>query len=1031
MKKLTLLIVSIILFALSGCGSGGGDADGNQPVPDTKINFTLTSFDASNGKIHTVMNLEASVLPKDVKVNLKHFTLNSLNECTLSNTIFNGQTDTSLEFTHIGSAKVLTIDSDYHCPNDITLSSSNIMLNYDKWVIKGDGSPERGPFPKSINLGNIGGEDGSNYKVFPPKDFIVDSADYPYTINVAVSTTDETGTHPAVDTNVTAEFLPAQFGWIENYDVLTDASGIAKFRYHSPKSLDGLKNTNIKFYAAGDTSNKQSTQLIFKSYENGKYQVFPDKNLTVDIANTTYTINVTVSTTDETGTHPAVDTNVTAEFLPAQFGWIENYDVLTDASGIAKFRYHSPKSLDGLKNTNIKFYAAGDTSNKQSTQLIFKSYENGKYQVFPDKNLTVDIANTTYTINVTVSTTDETGTHPAVGVNVNADFLQPIFGSLINYTATTDNSGIAQFQYHSPKNLHGLEDSYLSFYIGKDNTIKEKTKLIFKPLEGVDRLYIIPQTLQVTQSNEEQNITIVTVNKDNIGVPASIQIEQLYNGDGKDYGKFSTNLVTTDANGIGSFTYTSPQSLYGLSDRNITLSENKSGVTKDLQIIYDKGSLDYEISIETPDKLSIEQNTSIVVYIHERDKPKALIDDENVKDVVLNVKDYYNMIGFSDSDSIRYNYSESAKKKVDIETKKLSGVALIEVEATIFNGKRDITIQTVIPITIMSGPISSISLNYISTEANSENGLFYDYYNVHAVDKYANPVNDGSHFHPTLICGGNEKNTTAPATIIPAFADANSSFGEISKGPEYTIFEDIHNRPFDVVNPNRDRLIVLPTNDASSKNYIGAWTISQVFGDYELALEEDYYGQDAKGLRYIVGDEDRLINGEIHVADVTDANDGQNYTIDGNGTAKIKVAYDPSFVAHTYTLSATAYSENSRSGTAVKDSFRGLESSLTETQVTVYIPKNKTVDANLTLYISTPAGGQVWLDDVDIVPSSLTTEPPENCMINFDAKTTDLHTKRGRITVNVKALKTDENTTEDTPCTVKWSGKNSGIYLEY
>ena len=196
-----------------------------------------------------------------------------------------------------------------------------------------------------------------------------------------------------------------------------------------------------------------------------------------------------------------------------------------------------------------------------------------------------------------------------------------------------------------------------------------------------------------------------------------------------------------------------------------------------------------------------------------------------------------------------------------------------------------------------------------------------------------------------------------------------------------------------------------------------------------MGLEEDYYGKDAKGLRYIVGDEDRLLMGEVHVASVTDANDGQDYTIDDNGTAKIKVAYDPALVSHTYTLAVTAYGENSRSATALKDSFRGNDKYNVSDSVVV-VPNHGNADANVSVGIETPAGGSIWLDDVDIVPSSITVNPADKCKLDFNADTTDLHVKRGVFTVNVKA-DVDDNQTKEVECTVKWNGTNSGIYLEY
>ena len=816
MKKISWLIVSVILLALVGCGGGGGDANGNQPTPKTKIDFILTSFDNSNSRLHILLNLKPSALPKDVKVILKNFSLSTTNECRVFNYSFNGSSDTTMEFRTKGDVKVLTVDSDYSCPDDTQLYSNNILLHYNKWVSNSDGSSKRGPFSESINLAYGSGGDGSSanklYQIFPPEQVVIDKSDEIYQIDVAVSESDENGIHPATDVNVTAEFLQPVFGWLEQYTTFTDSSGTAHFIYHSPKNLRGLTRVN------------------------------------------------------------------------------------------------------------------------------------------------------------------------------------------------------------------------LYFYVGSNSNMRRATKLVFKPIDTVERIYLMPQTIQVTKANEEHNITIITVNHDNIGVPAEIKIEQLYSEDDKDYGKFSSTTITTNADGIGTVTYTAPSSIFGLEDKSVTVTEPKSNLEKELQITYDQGSVDYQISIDTPNSLSIEQNSTITVSIHEKGNKENIIDDEAVKDVVLSVKDYYNMLNF-EGDSIRYSYSGDAKKDIDVETKRVSGVAIIEATATINNGKRDITIKTAIPVTILSGDISSISLSYIKTEADDTTGLFYDYYNVHAVDKYANPVNNGSHFHPTLICGGNESNATAPATILPATStDANSSYGEIRRGPEYTIFQDIYTRPFDKVNPARDRLIVLPTFDASNKDYLGGWTIFNVFDDYELALEEEYYGQETKGLRYIVGDEDRLLLGEVHVASVTDGNDDQNYTIGADGTGIIKVSYDPMLVGHTYTLATTAYGDHSRSGTAIKASFRGTDIVISSEEVE--IPKNGSVDANLTVTVKTPADGIEWVDDIDLVPNNITVDDPTKCTIDFNAPTTDLHVDKGKITVNVKYKESDDNASSVT-CTVQQNTDYKGAHFYY
>ncbi len=820
MKKFALLIVSTLLLILSGCGGGGGDADGNRPVPVTNVTTSVVSFETSGNRFHSLLNMSAEKLPKDVKVKLNNFSVNLLNGCSVSNVTFNGMSDTTLEFNSVGETHTVTMDGDFNCPSPTDIYSKDVQMNYDKWIMNSDGSSERGPFPVSVNLGNPDPGEGSG---------------------------------------------------------------------------------------------------------EGTYKLYPDEKLTVQKSEMTYNINVAVSVTDVNGTHPATDTKVSA------------------------------------------------------------------------------------------------------------NFLQPMFGSLENYTVTTNSDGIAKFIYHSPKNIQNLSDTYISFYRYDNPNKTEKTQLVFDPQleDGVARMYLMPQSVQVSTPNAEQNITIITVNSRNVGVSAPVELEQLINGDGNDYGKFSTTQIQTDATGIGTVVYTAPDSISGQPSRTITVTEKNNNIQKQLTFNYlapEQGVTSYQITVDTPKTIAVEQNGSIAIVIHEKDNPNKLIPDENVKNVTISIEGYEKMLSFTNGSGNTYSYAEEATKSVGVTTKTIAGVAIMEVEATIYNGKEDVKITSTVPLTIMSGPISSISLNYISTKTDdTENSLFYDYYNVHAVDKYANPANPGDKFYPTIICGGNMDNSKAAGTIIPT--DPEKGNATISTANSATVFTDSLNKPFNKVDLTRDRLIVLPSVQASKKDYIGGWSIADVNSNESLTLKEEYYAAQTTGLRYIVGDEDRLLNTEVHVAHV-EADDGSSdYTIGENGTAKIRVTYDPTLVGHTYSIAVTSYGDKERTGTAIRDNFKGKDADNGYVSgAKVSVPNGGSTDIVYTIAIVTPTGATVWLDNVDLVPSSFTVDPITKCSIDF--ANSNFHIDRGGVELRISA--NDPESTDPTiECTVSWVNNNSGIYYEY
>jgi hypothetical protein len=645
------------------------------------------------------------------------------------------------------------------------------------------------------------------------------------------------------------------------------------------------------------------------------------------------------------------------------------------------------------------------------------------YRLYPQESVTITNSEEHQRISVALSVTDVNGTHPAVDEKIVANFLQPIYGSLQSYTVTTDESGNAIFDYIPPKNIRGLSDSYISFYREGNPAKTEKTKLVFDPQleEGAASLYIMPQIVQVSNPGEEQKIKFITVNSKNVGVSAELEIEQLYNGDGNDYGQLSSTHVKTDDSGVGEITYTAPASIANQPARVITVTEIGENLQQNLTFNFfspEEGVLTYEVEAATPKTIAVDQNGTIVVTIHEKGAPDKLIDAERVRNVTVSIAGFENMLSFSKSTGNEFSYSEENTMSVGIETKTIAGVALVQIDATVFNGKEDVHIETVAPLTIMSGPISSLSLVYVKTIPDNDKGLYKDIYTVHAVDKYANHANAGDKIHPTLISGGTGTDSTEAATIMPDGTDS----GGIENSGGTTLFVDSVRKPFSNLDPDRDRLVVLASVSHSSKEYMGHWSIDSIDSSESLALKEVYYGKKVNtGLKYVIGDEDRLLNSNVATADVVGSADNPNYVIDDNGTAQIEVVYDPALVGHTYTIAVNSYTSDSRSGAAIINNFRGRGYSCDD----VTVPADGgSYDALLGIAILNPNEGTVWLDNVDIVPRSITVEPKKQCSI--DIGNSDLHVVSGRIRVRVNTVAGDKDS-----CTIHWIPGNGSIFMEY
>ncbi len=689
------------------------------------------------------------------------------------------------------------------------------------------------------------------------------------------------------------------------------------------------------------------------------------------------------------------------------------YTVTTDGNGMVRLDYVSPGILP-LNGTSEVLVAElvdenGTKLIKQEIKLIFNknSSMGATYTLLQDQDIIVTDILQSHQIKVALlKQEDGQLAQPAVGESVIAEFVMPVYGALAQYEATVESDGYARFNYTSPATMPVVNDTDITFYYKNDHIVRGETKIIFdkQTVLGIEKLYVVPQAFTVTEPRQTQKITIVTVNTENMGISTTVELEQPF-FNSIDYGSFDKTSVQTDSSGKAVVMYTAPDAIMGLNERNIMVTETSANIQKGLGIKFgtpDTLGTNYEIVVGMPDALSVDDMGQLTVKIVEIGNPNNVISDNNVHEVNL-TSQFTNILTFAD-DSAAYVYEEQGTKAVAVKTKTLSGVAVIAVSASIFNGDHNVVLNALVPVTVLSGPVTSMSLFYVSSSKNDVGG-FVNTYTIHAVDKYANPAREGVVLSPSLINGVKlvEIDSIPTGKIV---ADTPVTFEDLTKdfnAAEATI---------------EDRLIIVPNSARNVQSYLGNWSIEDVAG-HSLTLSEAYYGVTTNSLSYVIGNESRHLDGygkaNVHI----NATAG-TYETDANGNVQFDITFDPVLAGHTITIAANAY-DTYRTGISKVAGLRWNDYSSTVEKVT-----NDGNDHNITLRLGI-SDFQEFLIDVEIVPEGIISSSSQ-CGLNILAAN-DLHTdENGEIRVQIFTKATDPELME---CEINWSKSNSHIYREY
>lgn len=892
-KISALIFLPIILF-LGGCGGGGNDKPDNGGGTSNTVEVVYLGDANITGQhlqaYFTFKEKDAQSSSRGkTEIHDYVFNIAGASGCKMKNVNYS---PTSIE----SYPSTLSIEGDF---GPSTCKPKTYSLKYQE-TITIDGHSKTTTKTLSGKLY----PDGGPYKIsVAPNSFTITSISQIEQVDVLLMQGDK----PVSDVNVTA-LLDLKYGMIDSYRKQTDSNGRVTFAYTAPKDIDSLDGivAALKIQLEKDPSVSSQVSIKFSKTipidtKNMKlYSTPTEVNITEALEKQTFSFYLI----DELTHSPIKDVLLQVEFFDPNYGTLDHYSGMTNENGMVAFKYNAPANILSVNDFNITFRIANGTPPLERNVTV--RFDHTSYTLIADANIIVTKADSDQTIKVSLSKQENGGIEePAVGKKVVAEYLMPMYGKLDTYEAEIDDSGFATFTYTSPARLDDLSDTNITFYYKENNNVIGKTTLLFRPSSTenqVRKLYVIPSKIIITEANENREIHIVTVNSKNIGVSSTVTIENPTLDD-VEYGEFDpSEPVSTDAGGNAKVTYIAPDSISGLFERNITFTD-ASGLTKEFVIDFEQSAVGdiYEINVSIPDSLKVDDIDHISVTIHKKGDPNKVIEDDDVYNV--NVTSVFDNILTLDGGEKSFEYKQAGTKTINVETSTLAGTAVLEINASIFNGDRNVTLETSIPVTVLSGPVSTMSMAYIgSGDCQSEPGLPADKYLVHIVDKYSNPAQSVT-ISPTLINGTKVTQTKSGQINNPGNPDFNDSTADYSS-----------------IDDSKDRLIILPTSDRTDQSYLGNWTIDEVLSNHELNFREEYYGNLEENLTYVIGNEERVVGGNLAVAHIVSPSG--EYETDSGGGLKLEVCFDPALVTHTVSLAASTVNDGNRIGVGVKDFFR-------------------------------------------------------------------------------------------------------------
>jgi hypothetical protein len=593
-------------------------------------------------------------------------------------------------------------------------------------------------------------------------------------------------------------------------------------------------------------------------------------------------------------------------------GEFNKYLIITDENGKGSFTYYAPSSL----NSNEINLTIPVTINNNITKYIYINVKKTNNNTPSPEVMIANIQPSSVSINeggnftFYVYTFDRNNSPVSTEVKIDppVDRHGNIVGEFNKYLITTDENGKGSFTYYAPSSLNSNEIN-LTIPVTINNNITKyiyiNVKKTFEITIHPTKLILIPNSITIT-GGSIYTIRILTLDNNNRGVSATVNISHPIDNNNNSWGYFDEYTVNTNENGEATVTFTANNDITNLGNSlAVPITVQSASLTQNLLLIKPSSTtqeaISYKINYEVPDSVQIEKNFNINLQIL-NEKTNELINSNDIIDINLSSE---NHLVYFESNSSKFSTTIHNINNINVPatTGKTSGIDIVDVNISINSNGNIKNIYEQIPVVVISGPVSSISINSIDSRYDSSTGLFVHTYSIHAVDKYSNPVQAGTKI-------------TVGAILNPKKIGNNGELRSISGSYKSEFNDSTQNFTNDLIN---NTLIILADANHNDPLYLGGWIIDNVdIINHKLILSSVYSGSDVSNLSYVIGDEKKynICTSSLSVADFDSEN--KTYRTDNSGIAKVKLRFDPYLIGKTITLYANSY-QNKRVGISIKE----------------------------------------------------------------------------------------------------------------
>lgn len=658
-----------------------------------------------------------------------------------------------------------------------------------------------------------------------------------------------------------------------------------------------------------------------------------------------------------------------------------------------------------------------------------------------EKNLIVNpavltVQNGSQAQNITVTTLNDAS--QPVSAEVGVSYLRPDeqnrdYGTFDNYNITTDANGQGHLVYTAPQDVNAVDgESREVVLTRKDTNETVILTLNFVYLPGEKNLIITPAVLTVENGSQTQSIAITTLNDDSQPVAAEVSVSYLRPDEqNREFGAFNTYHITTDTNGQGSILYIAPQDISTIDgeSREVVLTRKDTNETAVLTLnyVYIPGAaelLNYKTVVDQPQQINVNENGKLTVRFVSLEDENVLLPSAQVLDVnVTTIMPESLLLIDEEGQSVsKIEYADDHNKTVLLQAGRVSGSAVLEISALINDGKEQKRLTKTLTITIASGSVDKISINYAGYLFKE--GLFYEKYTIHAVDRYNNPPSSVLPLHVGVV-GGLVKSAHNDDFYLYL-----AKLVGIQKEGQSILMKKSEANPIDFsLVDTADTVVFLANSNGDSADFLGGWQIGSV-EPYALHLNGLYYGDNYEYLTAVIGNASRTDTKCSQTPYTIDMMEGSDIQMDANGTATVTLKYDPFFVAKDVYLYAATYlnsntGEQKRVGTASREKLRGAGYQVDKPEG-ITCDVNQTCTGTLVFYTEPEDGMKIPLVDIEPVFSYSQGNGCSITKMNYGGKTDCAGAMSFKLT-NFPVSFSGGSVSEQ-PCSVEWSG---GVYYEY